>query len=102
MKTVILDEADAELTAAADWYERERAGLGDELLVEADRVLEAIAANPNTWPLVPGSGVVRRFLFTRFPYVAYFVVRDDQIVVLAFGHTSRKPGYWRDRLEPRS
>jgi hypothetical protein len=68
MKVVVLDEADAELSAAADWYEQEREGLGDELLAEADRVLNAIAASPNTWAFAPGSKVVRRFLFTRFPY----------------------------------
>ncbi|WP_437981571.1 hypothetical protein [Sorangium sp. So ce117] len=67
MKVVVLDEADAELTAAADWYEQEREGLGGDLLSEADRVLNAIAASPTTWPLVAGSKIVRRFLFTRFP-----------------------------------
>ncbi|WP_437895273.1 type II toxin-antitoxin system RelE/ParE family toxin [Sorangium sp. So ce124] len=99
MKIVVLDEADAELTAAADWYEQEREGLGEDLLAEADRVLSAIAASPTTWPLVAGSEIVRRFLFTRFPYVAYFVVRDEHVLVLAFGHTSRMPGYWRNRLK---
>ncbi|WP_437925335.1 hypothetical protein WMF37_40735 [Sorangium sp. So ce291] len=58
MKVVVLDEADAELTAAADWYEQEREGLGDDLLAEADRVLNAIAASPTPWPLVPGSTIV--------------------------------------------
>lgn len=96
---VVLDEADAELTAAADWYEQEREGLGYDLLAEADRVLNAIAASPTTWPRVPGSKRVRRFLFTRFPYVAYFVIRDEHVLVVAFGHTSRRPGYWRNRLK---
>ena len=99
MRVVVLDEADAEVTAAADWYEQEREGLGDDLLAEADRVLNAIAASPTTWSLVPGSKIVRRFLFTRFPYVAYFVIRDEYVLVLAFGHTSRRPGYWRNRLK---
>ncbi|KYF74777.1 hypothetical protein BE17_20015 [Sorangium cellulosum] len=99
MRIVVLDEADTELTAAAEWYEQEREGLGDDLLAEADRVLNAIAAGPTTWPLVPGSKIVRRFLFTRFPYVAYFVIRDEHVLVLAFGHTSRRPGYWRSRLK---
>lgn len=99
MKVVVLDEAAAELSAAADWYEEEREGLGDDLLVEADRVLDAIAASPGTWPLVPGSKVVRRLLFTRFPYAAYFVIREEQVIVMALGHTSRRPGYWRHRVK---
>ncbi|UQA57247.1 type II toxin-antitoxin system RelE/ParE family toxin [Polyangium aurulentum] len=99
MKIVVHDEAGAELSAAAEWYEQEREGLGDDLLAEADRVLDAIAASPSTWPFAPGSKAVRRFLFTRFPYVAYFVTRGDLVLVVAFGHTSRRPGYWRHRLK---
>jgi len=99
MRVVVLDDADAELAAAADWYEQEREGLGDDLLMEADRVLVAIAASPTTWPFVLSSKVVRRLLFTRFPYAAYFVVREEHVLVMAFGHTSRRPGYWRHRLK---
>lgn len=99
MKVVVLDEADEELTAAADWYEQEREGLGDDLLAEADRVLDAIAASPSTWPFALGNKVVRRLLFTRFPYAVYFVIRDEHVLVMAFGHTSRQPGYWRHRLK---
>lgn len=99
MKVVILDEADAELAAAAEWYEREKDGLGDELLVEAARVIRAIAEGPKTWPLVARSRTVRRLVFTRFPYIAYFVISTEEVRVIAFGHTSRKPGYWRQRLK---
>ena len=100
MNVVVLNEADAELTVAADWYEQEREGLGDDLLAEANRVLTAIAESPTTWPFVTGSKVVRRLLFTRFPYAAYFVVQTEHVLVMAFGHSSRRPGYWRQRLKP--
>jgi toxin ParE1/3/4 len=99
MNVIIHEGADAELAAAAEWYEQERQGLGDDLLVEADRVLSAIAESPATWPFVSGSSAVRCFLFTRFPYVAYFVVQNELVLVMAFGHTSRRPGYWRSRLK---
>ncbi|MBK6530605.1 MAG: type II toxin-antitoxin system RelE/ParE family toxin [Deltaproteobacteria bacterium] len=99
MIVVVHEEADEELAAAAEWYEQEREGLGDDLLAEADRVLNAIAATPTTWPFVAGSRIVRSFLFTRFPYVAYFVVQSDKLFVMAFGHSSRRPGYWRGRLK---
>ena len=99
MNVVVHDEADAELAAAADWYEQEREGLGDDLLAEADLVLTAIAESPTTWPFVASSKLVRRLLFTRFPYAAYFVIRNEHVLVMAFGHTSRRPGYWRRRLK---
>lgn len=99
MNVVVHDEASEELAAAADWYEQERAGLGDDLLAEADRVLSAIAESPTPWPFVSGSRIVRSFLFTRFPSVAYFVIQNDPLLVMAFGHSSRRPGYWRGRLK---
>lgn len=43
----IIEEAEEELTNAALWYEKERAGLGEELLAEADRALTAILASSN-------------------------------------------------------
>ncbi len=79
-------------------YEHERAGLGADLPAEAARAVKEIAASPTTWPLVPRSRVVHRFPLTRFPYFAYYAIRDDHVQVLAFGHISRKPGYWKGRL----
>jgi hypothetical protein len=34
----------------------------------------------------------------RHPYLVVYAILPDQIVVLAVAHTSRKPGYWRERL----
>ena len=99
MIVVVHQEADEELAAAADWYEQEREGIGVERMAKARGELNAIAASPTTWPFVSGSRIVRSFLFTRFPYVAFFVVQSDKLFVMAFGHSSRRPGYWRGRLK---
>lgn len=95
----ILDEAAEELQSAADWYDDERRGLGDELLAEASRALASIEDTPMAWPLAPGSKSARRFVFKRFPYVAYYLIRDNCIWVVAFAHTSREPRYWVHRLK---
>lgn len=34
-----------------------------------------------------------------FPYHIVYFVQDDEPVVIAYAHQSRRPGYWRDRLE---
>ena len=91
--------ASAELTAATDWYDAERTGLGDDLLGEASRAIAAIAEAPRMWPLVQGSRTVRRFKLSRFPYVVYYRFSDEHVLVVAFGHASRRPGYWADRVE---
>jgi hypothetical protein len=35
----------------------------------------------------------------RHPYLVVYAVLPDQLVVLAIAHTSKKPGYWRERIE---
>jgi toxin ParE1/3/4 len=97
MRLLVLHAASEELSNAAVRYENERVGLGADLLAETARSLKEIAASPTRWPFVPRSRAVRRFVLTRFPFIVYYTIREDQVRVLAFGHMSRRPGYWRDR-----
>ncbi len=97
MRLVLHPDAVAEATAAGDWYESQRPGLGADLAGEIERALEMISENPQTWAVWPGipAGVgVRRFLLPRFPFALAYVVRADEVVILAVAHTSRRPGYW--------
>ena len=97
MKLVVHEAASAELEEAAEWYDSERAGLGNELLEEMARAVEAILEAPRTWPIAEKGRSVRKFTLSRFPYAAYYVARGEEVLVVAFGHTSRRPGYWRER-----
>lgn len=96
----VLPQAEAELRAAAEWYD-DRAGLGDELVLEVQTTAEGIAAAPEAF--APASGVhprvgARQAAVNRFPYRVIFVVLVDEIRIVAVAHTRRRPGYWRDRL----
>jgi len=42
---------------------------------------------------------VRRRLVQRFDVEIDYVVRDDELVVIAVFHCKRRAGYWHDRLE---
>ncbi len=95
------DEAAEELDAAAAWYEARRENLGVELIGEIRQALTAIANAPRTWPHVAGIDEplrVHRFLLRRFPYAVVYVELAAEIRILAVAHTSREPGFWRDRL----
>ena len=50
----ISSEAEAEMTAAARWYERHRLRLGEEFLAAIGSVIERIAENPHVGSPVPG------------------------------------------------
>lgn len=94
-----LHEAEAELRAAAEWYD-DRAGLGDELAAEVQATTTRIAAAPEAF--APARGVrsglgVREAPVKRFPYRVIFVELDEEVRVVALAHKRRRPGYWRRR-----
>ena len=96
-------EACEELSEAATWYEQQRPGLGDALLSAVGQVLARVQASPNAGvPYHPTRDDptelrLRRAPVSGFPYMVVYLVRDDEIRVLAFAHGHRRPGYWRQR-----
>jgi hypothetical protein len=80
---------------AADYYERLRAGLGDDFRVELNEALTCIQQNPQLYAAESGS--VRICPLHRFPYSIYYAELPDRIWIAAVGHQSHRPGYWSRR-----
>ena len=96
----ILEEAAAELAAAAELIEAERPGYGPLLLEEYARKLQQIARFPLSGAKVLGSESdpsLRSFSLGPFRYVVIVAAMDEPVAV-AVAHTSREPGYWTGRL----
>jgi toxin ParE1/3/4 len=93
----IAPEAEAELAAAARWYEAKRAGLGAEFLAAIDEALEHTQARPESFPIWRQGYPFRRHILERFPFVIFFTVSNDKLEVRAFAHAARRPGYWQGR-----
>lgn len=99
----IRKEAADEIAEAASWYEREAApGLGADLITEYETRLEAALEVPGAGTIVATTTMgapVRRYRLKRFKrYTILMAEIDGTPTVLAFECSSRKPGYWRDRL----
>lgn len=90
-------EAAAELDAAIRWYAERDAELGEFLLAEVRLALEKIAALPTAWPVSSYDDRVQYFALSRFPYRVLFSLDPEGLVVVAFAHRRRRPGYWRQR-----
>lgn len=88
--------AEAELIAAASWYEGEQADLGKRFLSSLEDGVSRIRINPNLFPLVDGE--VRRCLLRTFPFGILFRLRDNRIEIVAVMHLKRHPDYWRNRV----
>jgi len=100
----ILAAAANEAAEAAAWYESERPGLGEEFQRAVDAALDLL--EEEIVPLTPAVGSARklgakRLVLRRFPYDVVVRESGDEIIVIAFAHHARRPGYWRTRVLPR-
>lgn len=95
-------EAADELDAAVAWYEAEREGLGHELKAAVDEAIHRLAtgllARAAMRGRLRGTGL-RRIMLSRFPYDLVYEPSETEILIIAFSHHSRRPGYWRSRLD---
>lgn len=84
------------LSELVDFYERRVPALGLAFEHTAQEAVQTIQAAPDRHPLQNDG--TRRLVMERFPFAIHYVELAETIWVLAFAHTSRKPGYWRRRL----
>jgi toxin ParE1/3/4 len=90
--------AGRKLLNAAKFYESQAAGLGEDFLAEAERILELVAATPEPGMPYVGGENTRRVLLPRFPFAVVYQTEPELILVVAVAHQRRRPGYWRDRV----
>ena len=92
----IEEEAERELAGSVDFYEGRSPGLGWEFERAAREAVRAIQADPERHPLQKDG--TRRYVMPRFPFTIRYLELPDCLWIVAFAHTSRKPGYWKSRL----
>jgi plasmid stabilization system protein ParE len=96
MRLIYHPDAEAELIAAAQYYERRVVTLGFQFLDDADRSVSIILDAPQRWKIIEED--VRSYPMPRFPYAIYYRALPDRVHILAFKHHSRHPDYWRSRI----
>lgn len=102
LRSNVHPEAEAEFLDAVRYYETVQAGLGVEFDIEVANAVGDIQWQPDAWPKFPGWDrlpVVRSRKVEVFPYRVVYFVRDDELLIVAFAHQSRRPGYWKQRVE---
>ena len=96
MKLHLRREAKADVRAAAQWYEKQRTGLGREFVAEIDRTLDRLAENPFMQKVLHREA--RRAIVHRFPYGVFYRVEGDRIIVFCVIHLHRDPAAWKKRM----
>ena len=95
-RLVVRRAAEADIAAAALWYEARASGLGAEFLRLVDVALAEVQRMPERFPVVHAQ--CRRALLRRFPYGIYFVPTAELISVVACMHERRDPRRWEERV----
>ena len=91
-------EAQRELLDTAVWYDGRREGLGDEFSdAVSDKVVE-ICRPPERFPIVYDD--IRQAILRRFPYVVYFRLVGERVLVVSVFHASRDTESLWARLDP--
>ena len=84
-----------DIAEAYDYYEGQRAGLGEAFRAELHVALGLLIEFSEAGPAV--HGVLRRLLLRRFPYAVYYRVTADEIVLRGCLHQHSDPRAWRRR-----
>ena len=94
----IEDEAEAELKAAADYYEAKRPGLGLAFEARIREAFHTIQTNAALFPLYKNKPL-RKCVIAQFPYLVFYRELDEFIIIIAVAHARRRPDYWKKRLD---
>jgi plasmid stabilization system protein ParE len=84
-----LPEIEEDVIAGYIWYEDKSNGLGEDFLRMFYACTSEIARNPLIYPKVFED--IRRRLLRRFPYALYFLIENNEIIVIGLFHCARNP-----------
>jgi len=93
-------DAAEEYLAATQYYLNHGSPLiAAAFVAEVETAIQTLLAAPVRWAVIE-EPQIRRCLLSRFPYSIYYrwEADHDRISIYAIMHTSRRPGYWRERL----
>jgi plasmid stabilization system protein ParE len=90
-------EAELELIEAAVYYDKQVPGLGERFESEIRYAIDLLLDQPQIGLLADPD--LRKFILTRFPFTLYYSVTADALRIEAVAHQSRRPGYWKSRVD---
>jgi plasmid stabilization system protein ParE len=86
-RLVLRPEARQELEQAVAWYETQLPDLGHQFRAEVYRTFDNIIARPGLYS--KSRGATRKAVLRRFPYLIFYLVEINRIVVVAIFHAKR-------------
>jgi len=89
-------EAQQEYLTTLAWYHDHSLIAAQEFATAIRDALVKIRESPQTWPFYGGN--FRKYTLRQFPFSIVYEELLTELVIYAFAHGSRHPGYWMDRI----
>lgn len=93
---VVLPKVQTDIEEATLWYDKQKKGLGKELLLSIEGEINLIIRNPYTYQI--SRNEFRRALIQKFPYNIFYRIESGKVIIMALWHFKRKPFGWIKRL----
>lgn len=90
--------AAAEVETAISRYAQPEVNQASAFVKDLERTESHLRAQPALYQRVEGE--MRRAVLRRFPYSLFYVIEQDQVIVLAFMHQHQKPRTREELVEP--
>lgn len=90
-KIIITPLAHIDEYEAFTWYEEQRTGLGDEMLIELEFTYKKIAENPEHYGFIDGRQELRDYLLPRFPYLIVYRINGNTVEIITVHHAKKHP-----------
>ena len=87
--------AKEDIEEAISYYSDINPTLSEDLLNEFYQTIALVLKRPFLFPATRKK--YRKVPLHRFPYKIFYVIKKEEIIVLAFAHHKRKPNYWKKR-----
>ena len=87
--------AQQDIGEAFDWYDEHSPIAAEQFRLAVQEAAERAADRPTLY--APLDEKHRSCPLVRYPFRIIYQFDDTQLIVIAVAHSSRKPGYWRDR-----
>lgn len=81
--------AAAEIEAAISWYAKPEINQASAFVKDLARTASHLRTQPALYQRVEGE--IRRAVLRRFQYSLFYVIEQDQVIVLAFMHQHQNP-----------
>ena len=94
-KVVFHSSIPDDLVSALDYYDGISSAVAQRFRAAVSRAISAVRDRPEMFPL--DVAPIRFAKVERFPYLVFYTIKGDTVLILAIVHGSRSTDSWRNR-----